>query len=196
MKQQEAPKNSQQAVGIPKRKGNAETHIADGVNGERVSDGPHASGENRPDDQVRRLADIGAHMRCPANQCGNAPACQKNAADHHERHRDRRDVRIHQLDGRFGASEPCSGCKSTEDAQAPASCANGYSRLAFAPPITLETAAFPGWRSTEFIQEHEAAQKDAEGNPEMHVSGNGANETTEARSGHCSLEVEFESGPS
>jgi hypothetical protein len=30
----------------------------------------------------------------------------------------------------------------------------------------------------------------------MHVSGNGANETTEARSRHWSLEVEFESGSS
>ena len=98
----------------------------------------------------------------------------------------------------MGASAPPSQAPAANPQKMPSACRlrRRLRRLAFAPPITLETAAFPGWRSTEFVQKHESAQKNAEGNPEMHVSGNGANETTEARSGHCSLEVEFESGPS
>ena len=116
-KEQDSPKNAKQAVGVPQRKGDAEANVADGVDGECVGDGPHASGENGPDDEVRSLADVGAHVRGTANEGGNAPAREEDAEHHDEGDRDRRDVGIDELDGSFGASEPSSGGKSAEDAE-------------------------------------------------------------------------------
>jgi hypothetical protein len=134
LKQQDSPKNTEQAVGIPQRKGDAEADIADGVDRERVGDSPHASGEHGPDDEMRSLPEIGAHMRGAANECGNAPPRQKNAEHHDQRDRDRRDIWVDQLDGSLRAPEPCPGGKSAKDAEglqaAQPSCVNRSLRRA------------------------------------------------------------------
>jgi hypothetical protein len=45
VEEKKSPENSQQAIGIPERKGDAESDFANGENGEGVGGGPHASGE-------------------------------------------------------------------------------------------------------------------------------------------------------
>jgi hypothetical protein len=63
------------------------------------------------------LTDIATDVRGTPNQCGNAPAGEKDAADHDERDRNWRNVGVDQLDGSFGAAEPCTCRKSAEDAK-------------------------------------------------------------------------------
>ena len=58
---------------------------------------------------MRSLAYISANVRGAADQGGNAPAGEKNAANHHEGNSDRRDFGIYKLDGRLGTTEPGSG---------------------------------------------------------------------------------------
>ena len=84
-----SPENSEQAVGVPQGKCNAEADVADGVNGERVGDSPHASGEDGPDDEVRRLTNVGVEMRGAANERGHTPAGEENSANHNQRDGDR-----------------------------------------------------------------------------------------------------------
>src|SRR5271169_5247153 len=67
VEEQIAPEDAEQAVRIPQGKRNAEADIADGVDGQRVGDGPHASGEYSPDDQVPSLSYIVADVSCAAN---------------------------------------------------------------------------------------------------------------------------------
>jgi hypothetical protein len=114
--EQASPKNAEQTVGIPQREGNAEADVADGVNGKRVGDRPHASGEDGPYDQMRCLADVGANVRGAANKCRHAPAREKNSHHHDERNGDGRDVRVDEFYGSFRAAEPRSGGKAAENA--------------------------------------------------------------------------------
>ncbi len=116
VEEHDSPEDPEQAVRIPQRKSDAEADVSDGVNGQRVGDCPHASGEYRPNDQMRGLTNIGAHVRSAADESGHAPSCEKDAAHHDQGNGDRRDVRIDQLNGGFGAAQPCSGGESAEDA--------------------------------------------------------------------------------
>ncbi len=100
-----------------RRKGDAEADVADGVNGERVGDGPHASGEHGPDDQVRSLADVVANVRRAADEGRDAPSREEDSEHHDEGDRDRRDVGINKLDRSFGAAQPGSSGESAEDAK-------------------------------------------------------------------------------
>ena len=77
-----APEDAEQTVDVPEREGDAEADVADGENGERVGDGPEAAGEDAPDDQVRSLADIDAHLGCAADESGEAPAREEDAENH------------------------------------------------------------------------------------------------------------------
>src|SRR5579859_5556583 len=61
VEEKKAPKNAEQAVGIPKRKGDAEANVANGKDRERVGDRPEAAGKNSPNDEVRCATNIGAH---------------------------------------------------------------------------------------------------------------------------------------
>ena len=117
VEEQESPEDAEEAIRVPKRKGDAEADVADGVNGERVGDSPHASGEDGPDDEVRRLADVVAEVRSPADEGRNAPAREEDSEHHDEGDRDRRDVGIDEFDRSFGAAEPGSGGESAEDAE-------------------------------------------------------------------------------
>jgi hypothetical protein len=58
VEEEKSPEDAEEAIRVPEGKGDAEADVADGVNRERVGDGPHASGENGPDDEVRSLADV------------------------------------------------------------------------------------------------------------------------------------------
>src|SRR5215471_3627072 len=84
VEEHESPEDPQQAVGIPQRKGNAESDVADGINRQGIGHRPHASGEHSPDDEVRSLANISPQVPCPANEGGNTPAGEENAKHHHE----------------------------------------------------------------------------------------------------------------
>jgi hypothetical protein len=45
VEEKKSPKDAEEAVGIPKRKRDAQADVANGINGESVGDGPQASGE-------------------------------------------------------------------------------------------------------------------------------------------------------
>src|SRR5580658_10087481 len=74
-----APEDAEEAVDVPKREGDAEADIANRENSERVGDGPEAAREHAPDDQVRRLADVGAHLAGAANERGQTPSGEEDA---------------------------------------------------------------------------------------------------------------------
>jgi septal ring factor EnvC (AmiA/AmiB activator) len=117
LEKQKSPEDAEQAVGVPKRKGDAEADIANGINRQRVGNRPHASSEYRPHNQVRSLANVMAHVRRAADKRRYAPARQKNSEHHDERNSNGRNLRINQLDGGFGAAEPGSGGEPAENSQ-------------------------------------------------------------------------------
>jgi hypothetical protein len=115
VEEHEAPEDAEQAIRVPEWKRNAQPYIADRINSERVGDGPHASGKHSPNNQVRSLANIIAHMRRATNERGNAPSREKDSAHHDQRNGDGRDVWIDQLDWSFGPAEPGPGGETAED---------------------------------------------------------------------------------
>src|SRR5580658_507518 len=80
-----APEDAEKAVDVPKGKSDAEADVANGENGERVGNGPEAAGEDSPDDQVRGLANVGAHLARAADESRKTPAGEEDADYHQER---------------------------------------------------------------------------------------------------------------
>src|SRR4029077_8478753 len=95
---------------------NAEADIANGEDGKGVGDGPEAACEDAPDDQVRRLPNVGAHLTGAADECGEAPAREEYADNHQKRNNKRRYPDLDQLGGSFGGAEPGACAEATEDA--------------------------------------------------------------------------------
>src|SRR5260370_14402467 len=60
IEKKKTPKNAEKAVRIPQGKSEAQADVADGENRQRVCHGPKTSGKKRPNNQVRRPANIGA----------------------------------------------------------------------------------------------------------------------------------------
>src|SRR5207302_7921565 len=116
VEEEKTPQDAQQAVGIPKLKGDAQTDIADGIDSKSIGHGPQASGKNGPKNKMRGLAGVGTHLAQPAREGRNAPAREEDANDHYERDYDRRDSSPHQFGRRFGSSEPGSGSKPAHHA--------------------------------------------------------------------------------
>src|SRR5467141_3112100 len=54
IEKKKSPKDAEKAVRIPERKSDAQTNVANGENGQRVRHRPKASGEERPDNEMRR----------------------------------------------------------------------------------------------------------------------------------------------
>src|SRR5256885_14914957 len=73
--------------------------------------------QQRPDDQVRRPANIGAARRSAQDQGGQAPAGEKNTDNHDEGNDHRRDDRGNKLGGRLPSAEPRSRSEAAKDAQ-------------------------------------------------------------------------------
>src|SRR5260370_20768993 len=117
IEEKKTPKNAEKAIRIPQRKGDAQADVTDGENRQRVSHGPKTSGKKRPDDQVRRPADIGADGRGAQDQGGQAPARQKNSDNHDERNNHRRDADGNELRGRFRGAEPGSRSEAGKDSE-------------------------------------------------------------------------------
>ncbi len=111
-----APEDAEEAVRIPEREGDAQADIADGVDGERIGDGPEAAGEDGPDDEVRGLAYVGAHGGGPLQQGGEAPAGEEDAAHHDERDHDRAQAGGDELGGSLGGTEPSAGSDAAQEA--------------------------------------------------------------------------------
>ena len=78
---------------------------------------PHASGEPRPDNQVRRALHIGANRRRANNQCGQAPPRDEHANHHDQRDDHRRHAKRNQLCRRLRGSQPRARGESAEYAQ-------------------------------------------------------------------------------
>jgi hypothetical protein len=117
IEEKKTPENAEKAVGIPQRKGDAQADIADGVNRERVGDGPEASGEKRPNDEVRGAANIGADRRGAEDEGRQALASEKNTNDHDQRNDHRGNSDGDEFGGRFGGAKPCSRGEAGEDTE-------------------------------------------------------------------------------
>src|SRR5882762_4516214 len=90
IEKKKSPEDAEKTVRIPERKRNAQTNVANGEDGQRVRHRPKRTGEERPNDKMRRAADVGADGRSAEDQSGEAPARQKDADDHDERNHQRR----------------------------------------------------------------------------------------------------------
>src|SRR5580700_3073611 len=77
-----APEDTEEAVDVPEREGDAEADVANGENGQCIGDGPQATGEDAPDDQMRGLPDVGAHLPGAADKSREAPAREEYADNH------------------------------------------------------------------------------------------------------------------
>src|SRR5258707_1237982 len=106
--EKKVPKNAEKVVRIPQRKCDAQADVTYCENCERVGHGPETSGEQRPNDQVRRASNIGADGRGAQDQRGQAPARKKNANDHDERNDHRRNANGNELGRSFRGAEPGS----------------------------------------------------------------------------------------
>src|SRR6266436_7864489 len=102
IEEKKSPEDAEKAVRIPEWKRNAQTDVANGEDGQRVRHRPKTTGEERPDNQMRRAADIGADGRSAEDQSGEAPARQKNADDHDERNHHRGNTDGDEFRRRFG----------------------------------------------------------------------------------------------
>ena len=68
-----------------------------------------------PDDQVRGLADVDAHLTGAADESGQTPAREKHADNHQERNDERRDAEFDQFRGSFRGAQPCARAEAAED---------------------------------------------------------------------------------
>ena len=84
IEEEESPENSQKAIRIPEREGDAQADVADGEDRQRVRDGPQAAGQDGPEDQMGRAAHVHSNGRSAQNQGGQAPASEKDPDDHDE----------------------------------------------------------------------------------------------------------------
>src|SRR5271157_319010 len=117
IEKEEAPENTEEAVGVPQGESDAEADVADGENGERVGHRPQATRQQRPNYEMRRATHVGAHGGGAQDQSGEAPACKKNADDHDERNHDRGDTDGDELRRRFRRPQPGSCSKTAENAK-------------------------------------------------------------------------------
>ncbi len=113
-----APQQSEEGVGVPQRKGDSESDIADGKDGERVGHGPQRAGEQRPDDKVLLLAQVAEDVAGAFQQGGEGPASGKDAGDHPQRDGEGRKADVDQLGRSFGRAQPYAGRDSAGHAQA------------------------------------------------------------------------------
>ena len=155
--EERAPEDAEEAVRVPEREGDAQADVADGVDGERVGDGPEAAGENGPDDEVRRLADVGANGGGALQQRGHTPAREEDAAHHDERDGDGAQPGGDELRGCLGGTEPGAGGDAAQEA-------GGAER----PSARGEVGR--ARRSTaDPVEDERAGGQDGDGDPELDV---------------------------
>src|SRR5262249_50241211 len=106
VEEKKAPEDTKKAVGIPKQEGNAKTDVTNDDNHKHVNNSPEAAGKNSPDDQMLRAADVGADGGSAQDQCGKAPAREKNTHDHDERNRNKRNADGDEFRESFSNAEP------------------------------------------------------------------------------------------
>src|ERR1700722_4874541 len=103
----ESPQNPQQAVRIPQRKRDAQSHVANRKNRQRIRHRPDASRQNRPDQQMPSPLPNRSNRRGPQNQRWHTPPRQKNSNHHDQRNHHRRNPHRHQLRRRLRRPQPC-----------------------------------------------------------------------------------------
>src|SRR6267378_1419719 len=84
IEEKKPPEDAEKTIRIPERKSDAQTDVANREDGQGVRHRPETSGEERPNDEMRRAADIGADRRSAQDQSRQAPARQKNTNHHDE----------------------------------------------------------------------------------------------------------------
>ena len=137
-----APENSDERVGVPQRKSDGETNVANGEDSERVGNGPEHSGEDGDGDQVPVFGEIGEDLARTFEQRGKRPA-------RGERHRPcRAEIakgerpELTSFAGCFGGAKPDAGGEAADHADAvdgfddrglicPGCCAHAAVRLSF-----------------------------------------------------------------
>jgi hypothetical protein len=117
IEKEKAPQDAEQAVRIPQRKRDAESNIADRENGHRVGHGPEAAGEDGPENQMWRAANVHADGRRAEEECGQAPAREKHANHHDQGDDHRRNADGDELRGSFGGAKPRSRRDAGENAE-------------------------------------------------------------------------------
>jgi len=117
IEKKKTPKDAEERIGIPERKRDAEADIANGVHGERVGDGPKATGENGPNYEMRSAASVGADRAGAEDEGGKTPSREKDADDHDERDDHWRKAERDEFGGSFGGAEPGSGGEAGENAE-------------------------------------------------------------------------------
>src|SRR6266851_1529434 len=117
IEEKKSPEDAEKTVRIPERKRDAQTNVANGEDGQRVGHRPKTTGEKRPNNKVRRAADVGADRRSAEDQSGEAPARQKNADDHDERNHHRGDSDGDELRWRFRRAQPGARGEAGKDAE-------------------------------------------------------------------------------
>jgi len=117
VEKKKAPENAKKRIRIPKGKRDAEADVANGVDGERVGDGPKAACENRPKDKMGRATGVGADGTGTEDERRDAPAREEYSNNHDQRNDHWRQTERDELCGSFGGAEPCSGGEPGENAE-------------------------------------------------------------------------------
>src|SRR5208283_4307161 len=117
IEEEEAPENTEKAVGIPERESDAEADVSDGEDGERVCYRPQATRKQRPNYEMGSTEYVGSHGGCAEDQGGEAPTRKENAHDHDERNHNWGDADGDELCWRFRRAQPCSCGEAAENAE-------------------------------------------------------------------------------
>ena len=113
-----SPEQAYERVRVPHGKGDGETDVADGEDGEGVCDGPECACEECPDDEVFLVSEVGEDVRRAFEQRGKRPARGEDAGDHAERDSEGREACVDELGGSFCRAKPYARGEAADDAEA------------------------------------------------------------------------------
>ena len=116
--EQTAPEDADEGVGVPERKCDGETDVANGEDGKGVGHGPQHTGQDRHGDEMRCLATNRRRPSGAFEERGNGPARGEDARDHAERDGEGGQAGVDELGGRLGRAEPYTRSKAAHDADA------------------------------------------------------------------------------
>ena len=118
VEQQPAPEQSHQAVDVPQRERDRQSHVANREDRQRVGDGPQHTRQNGPHDQVRLLLQVQPHIAGALERHGHRPTGDEHASHHSQRDDEGRKTHRHQLGGSLGPAQPRTGGQAAGHAQA------------------------------------------------------------------------------
>ena len=117
MEERPSPKDADEGVRVPQGKGDGEADIANGEDGQGIGHRPECSGQDRPQNQMRALAQVAQNGLGAFHGDRQSPSGEKNAQHHAEGDGEGREARRDQAGRSFGGPQPCAGGKRAQDAE-------------------------------------------------------------------------------